>query len=167
MKLSDLANATKYIPIELTVGESPLKLEIRLPLKAEVEAIRVAYSTPDASKVDDEYKRLSDPVKAVLTQLRASGDDTPSDSLGIKEEDDDTWVRGSDGVQVSLKTVARFNVSTQIKTQLLFALIKREEGEAEPTYDDIVAQLPESVVKAIVAGIEEAIHPSYEVTRKK
>lgn len=167
MKLSDLASALKYIPIKLDIGDSALDIQIRLPLKAEIEAIRSAYSTPDELKIEDEYQRLSSPVLTVLAELESKAEDGLAESIGVIKEENDTRVRGSDGQFVSLRTVAKYNVSNQIKTQLLFALIKREEGEEEPTYESIVEQLPESVVRAIVEGIEEAIHPSYEVARKK
>lgn len=167
MKLADLAKATRYIPIELEVAGQPLKIEIKLPLKAEIEAIRLAYSTPDERLVDEEYNHLSEPILAVLAQLKESGDESPAEALGISQEGNDTYVKNSEGVKVSLRTVAKHNVSNQIKTQLLFSLIKRDEGEPEPTYEDILEQLPESVARVIMAAIEEAIHPTYEAIRKK
>lgn len=154
---------TKLKTIHIDLDEVKFDLKVRIPLKKEMEAITAKILSPDEARVDKIFKRLAEPM---IKALEEGGEDFVK-ALNDKKQvitktDDDLIVDGT-----SVRQVANFSAIEENKVEQYFHLLVSETGEPiTETYEQIVEEFPEFVIREIVAEIDKAIKPDYKTVKK-
>lgn len=149
--------------ITVDLGEVKFDLRVRVPLKKQMEEITARILTPSNEKVDQIYERLSAPMRKTL----AEGGEEFVKALNEKKQniiltDDDLIIDGT-----SVRQVAQLQAMDEQKVEEYFHLLISETNEpVTETYEQIVAEFPEFVVKEIVSAIQGAVAPDYRTTKK-
>lgn len=150
--------APKYKTITIPTGDGEVKLEVRMPLKAEVDAIASRISNPDPARVEAKYQELIEPIASVAL----STDPEVLKLADIVVQDSDYIVKGS-----SVRIVSHASVMSEVRIEEYIALIRGEQDDEEPsTYDELVAELPEEFIRLLADKVESVIYPTYETARK-
>jgi hypothetical protein len=149
--------------ITIDVGSTKFDLKVRIPLKAEMEALLERVSAPSEARVDAIYKRLSKPV---LDSIKEGGENFLSALNSEKEMlrilDNDVILDGN-----SIRQVAQFNAIMETRVEEYFHLLQSELGDSiDETYEQIAGEFPEPIIKQIVEAIEGAIRPDYKTAKK-
>ena len=154
---------TKLKTIHIDLEEVKFDLKVRVPLKKEMEEITAKILTPDQARVEKIFKRLTEPM---VKALEEGGEDFVK-ALNDKKQtliktDDDLIVDGT-----SVKQVANFSAIEENKVEQYFHLLVSETGEpVNETYEQIIEEFPEFVIREIVAEIDKAIKPDYKTVKK-
>ena len=154
---------TKLKTIHIDLDEVKFDLKVRVPLKKEMETITATILSPDQARVDKIFNRLAEPrIKA----LEEGGEDfvkaLNEKKQTITKTDDDLIVDGP-----SVRQVANFSAIEENKVEQYFHLLVSETGEPiTETYEQIVEEFPEFVIREIVAEIDKAIKPDYKTVKK-
>lgn len=154
---------TKLKTIHIDLEEVKFDLKVRVPLKKEMEEITAKILTPDQKRVDKIFKRLTDPM---IKALDEGGEDFVK-ALNDKKQtlvktDDDLIVDGT-----SVRQVANFSAIEENKVEQYFHLLVSETGEpVNESYEQIIEEFPEFVIREIVAEIDKAIKPDYKTVKK-
>lgn len=160
---SQVRDQVKIKKIEITVGSVIFNLRVRVPLKREMEQIIDRISNPSPDLVEQIYERLSKPLRETITEggnefLEVLNKDKPV----ITVLDDDIILDGN-----SVKQVATFTAMWETKVQEFFHLLQSESGEPiNETYEQILEEFPEAVIRQIVEDIESAVKPDYKTAKK-
>jgi BMFP domain-containing protein YqiC len=154
---------TKLKTIHIDLEEVKFDLKVRVPLKKEMETITATILSPDQARVDKIFKRLSDPMIKAMEEggeefVKAINDKKQT----LTKTDDDLIVDGT-----SVRQVANFSAIEENKVEQYFHLLVSETGEPiTETYEQIVEEFPEFVIREIVAEIDKAIKPDYKTVKK-
>lgn len=154
---------TKLKTIHIDLEEVKFDLKVRVPLKKEMEEITAKILTPDQARVEKIFKRLTEPM---VKALEEGGEDFVK-ALNDKKQtliktDDDLIVDGT-----SVRQVANFSAIEENKVEQYFHLLVSETGEpVNETYEQIIEEFPEFVIREIVAEIDKAIKPDYKTVKK-
>ncbi len=149
--------------ITIDLGEVKFDLRLRVPLKKQMEELTARVLTPSPERVEEIYQRLSAPMRQTITD----GGDEFLKALNEKKQavivtDDDLVIDGT-----SVRQVAQLQAMDEIKVEEYFHLLISETNEpVTETYEQIIAEFPEFVVKEIVDAIQGAIAPDYRTTKK-
>ena len=149
--------------ITVDLGEIRFDLRVRVPLKKQMEEITARILTPTPEKVEAMYQKLSAPMRQTITE---GGEDFLT-ALNEKKQtvvmtDDDLIFDGT-----SLRQIAQLQAMEEQKVEEYFHLLTSETNEpVTETYEQIVAEFPEFVVKEIVSAIQGAVAPDYRTTKK-
>ena len=148
----------KSIPME--IGQAKFTLKVRIPLKKEMEEIIDSISNPPAERIEAVYNRFSKPI---LDTLQDGGDelqDTVKQVITVL--DNDIIVDGN-----SVRNVSRFSAMWEIKVEKFFSLLQSEtDTPVNETYQQIVDEFPEQVIRQIVEEVEAAVKPDYKTSKK-
>ena len=148
----------KSIPME--IGQAKFTLKVRIPLKKEMEEIIESISNPPAERIEAVYNRFSKPI---LDTLQDGGDelqDTVKQVITVL--DNDIIVDGN-----SVRNVSRFSAMWEIKVEKFFSLLQSEtDTPVNETYQQIVDEFPEQVIRQIVEEVEAAVKPDYKTSKK-
>lgn len=152
---------TKKITIEL--GEVKFNLNVRIPLKREMEELTEKITNPSVEKVNEIYTRLTKSLKASLDE---GGEDfikaINSEKETIKVSEDDIVLDGT-----SMKQVASMTAIWENQVEEFFHLLISDNGEAiTETFAEISEEFPEQIIKEIVSQIDQAIRPDYKTAKK-
>lgn len=153
----------KVRTIHIDLENVKFDLKVRIPLKKEIEEITQRIVTPQKEKVDAIFDQLAAPI---LKTLNEGGEDFEkalnANANMITKTEDDLIVQGN-----SVRNIAQFSAIDRQRVEEYFALLVSETGEAvTESYDQIVAEFPEFVVKEIVQAIDSAIKPDYKTVKK-
>lgn len=154
---------TKLKTIHIDLEEVKFDLKVRVPLKKEMEEITAKILTPDQARVEKIFKRLTEPMVKALEE----GGEEFVKALNDKKQtliktDDDLIVDGT-----SVRQVANFSAIEENKVEQYFHLLVSETGEpVNETYEQIIEEFPEFVIREIVAEIDKAIKPDYKTVKK-
>jgi BMFP domain-containing protein YqiC len=154
---------TKLKTIHIDLEEVKFDLKVRVPLKKEMETITATILSPDQKRVDKIFKRLADPMIKAMEEggeefVKAINDKKQT----LTKTDDDLIVDGT-----SVRQVANFSAIEENKVEQYFHLLVSETGEPiTETYEQIVEEFPEFVIREIVAEIDKAIKPDYKTVKK-
>ena len=154
---------TKLKTIHIDLEEVKFDLKVRVPLKKEMEEITAKILTPDQARVEKIFKRLTEPMVKALEE----GSEEFVKALNDKKQtliktDDDLIVDGT-----SVRQVANFSAIEENKVEQYFHLLVSETGEpVNETYEQIIEEFPEFVIREIVAEIDKAIKPDYKTVKK-
>lgn len=149
--------------ITIDLGEVKFDLRLRVPLKKQMEELTARVLSPSPERVEEIYQRLSAPMRQTITD----GGDEFLKALNEKKQavivtDDDLVIDGT-----SVRQVAQLQAMDEIKVEEYFHLLISETNEpVTETYEQIIAEFPEFVVKEIVDAIQGAIAPDYRTTKK-
>ena len=149
--------------ITIDLGEVKFDLRLRVPLKKQMEELTARVLTPSPERVEEIYQRLSAPMRQTI----AEGGDEFLKALNDKKQavivtDDDLVIDGT-----SVRQVAQLQAMDEIKVEEYFHLLISETNEpVTESYEQIIAEFPEFVVKEIVDAIQGAIAPDYRTTKK-
>jgi hypothetical protein len=154
---------TKLKTIHIDLEEVKFDLKVRVPLKKEMETITATILSPDQARVDKIFKRLADPM---IKAMDEGGEDfvkaINEKKQTLTKTDDDLIVDGT-----SVRQVANFSAIEENKVEQYFHLLVSETGEPiTETYEQIVEEFPEFVIREIVAEIDKAIKPDYKTVKK-
>jgi len=154
---------TKLKTIHIDLEEVKFDLKVRVPLKKEMETITATILSPDEARVNKIFKRLAEPM---IKALEDGGEDfvkaLNEKKQTITKTDDDLIVDGT-----SVRQVANFSAIEENKVEQYFHLLVSETGEPiTETYEQIVEEFPEFVIREIVAEIDKAIKPDYKTVKK-
>lgn len=148
---------------KVTFDDAQFDLKVRIPLKHEMEAISERIQTPNAEVVEKIYKAFSTPLLATL-------EDAGETFLTALNEGEQKIVVANDDVIVngtSMRQVAAMTAMWQTRVEQYFHLLQSDSGEPiTESFNEIMAEFPEQVVKLIVDGIENAIKPDYQNAKK-
>jgi len=149
--------------ITIEIGTTKFDLKVRIPLKAEMEAMLERISAPTEDRVEAVYQRLAKPV---LDSIKEGGEDFISALNSEKEMvrilDNDVVLDGN-----SIRQVAQFTAITENRVEEYFHLLQSEVGDPiDETYEQIAAEFPEPIIKQIMDSIESAIRPDYKNAKK-
>jgi hypothetical protein len=153
----------KIKKIAVTVGSVAFNLNVRVPLKREMEQMLERISNPNTETIEQVYQRMSKPLRESIAE---GGDDflevLNKDKQVMTILDDDIILDGN-----SVKQVATFTAMWETKVQEFFQLLQSESGEPiNETYEQIAEEFPESVIRQIVEDIESAVKPDYKTAKK-
>jgi hypothetical protein len=154
---------TKLKTIHIDLEEVKFDLKVRVPLKKEMETITATILSPDQARVDKIFKRLADPMIKAMEEggeefVKAINDKKQT----LTKTNDDLIVDGT-----SVRQVANFSAIEENKVEQYFHLLVSETGEPiTETYEQIVEEFPEFVIREIVAEIDKAIKPDYKTVKK-
>lgn len=153
----------KIRTINIDLENVKFDLRVRIPLKKEMEEITRRIVSPDAELVEKIYEQLAAPIRKTLEE---GGEDFVSalnkEKPLVEVLENDLVVQGN-----SVRNIAQFSAIDQTRTTEYFHLLISENGEpVTETYDDIIAEFPEFVIKEIVQTIEAAIKPDYKTVKK-
>jgi hypothetical protein len=149
--------------IKVSLGDVTLDLRVRIPLKKEIEDINAKIMIPNPEKVQAIYEKFSKPMLDTIKE----GGDKFLEALNEKKQTievltDDLIVDGT-----SLKQVASYQAIEETRIEEYFHLLVSEIDEPiTETYDEIMAEFPEFVVREIMNEIQGAIHPDYSTAKK-
>lgn len=149
--------------ITIDLGEVKFDLRLRVPLKKQMEELTARILSPNSERVEQIYQRLSAPMRQTITEggeefLKALNDKKQT----IVVTDDDLVIDGT-----SVRQVAQLQAMDELKVEEYFHLLISETNEpVTETYEQIIAEFPEFVVKEIVDAIQGAIAPDYRTTKK-
>lgn len=160
---SQVRDQVKIKKIEITVGNVIFNLQVRVPLKREMEQMLEKISNPSPELIEQIYERMSKPLRESIAE---GGDDfievLNKDKQVITVLEDDIILDGN-----SVKQVATFTAMWETKVQEFFYLLQSESGEPiNETYEQIAEEFPESVIRQIVEDIESAVKPDYKSAKK-
>lgn len=152
---------TRTIHIDLEGVKFDLK--VRVPLKKEIEEITQRIVAPPKEKVDAIFNNLAAPILKTLDEGGEGFEKAlNAENNMITRTEDDLIVQGN-----SVRNIAQFSAIERQRVEEYFALLVSETGEAvNETYDQIVAEFPEFVVKEITQAIDSAIKPDYKTVKK-
>lgn len=146
--------------ITIDLGETKFDLRVKVPLKRQIEEINNRIFSPSAERVEMTYQRLSAPIRKTLQECGEDFVKALGESIVFK--DNDLIVDGT-----SLNQIAQMQAMEELKVEEYFHLLVSETEETvNETYEQITEQLPEFVVKEIVAAIQGAIAPDYKSIKK-
>jgi hypothetical protein len=171
MKLSSklgqsLGLATKNLAIkkiQVSIGETSFELKVKIPLKKEIEDINAKILTPDPAKVEAIYQKITKPLMETIKD----GGEKFLEALNEKKQtitvlEDDLIVDGN-----SLKQIASYQAIDEARIEEYFHLLISEIDEPiTESYDEIMQEFPEFVVREILNQIQAAIHPDYSTAKK-
>lgn len=149
--------------ITVDLGEVRFDLRVRVPLKKQMEEMNARILAPSPERVEAIYQQISAPMRQTL----AEGGEEFIKALNERKQtvvltDDDLVIDGT-----SLRQVAQLQAMEEQKVEEYFHLLLSETNEAvTETYEEIVAEFPEFVVKEIVSAIQGAVNPDYKTTKK-
>ena len=160
---SQVRDQVKIKKISVTVGSVAFVLNVRVPLKREMEQMLERISNPSTETIEQVYQRMSKPLRESIAE---GGDDflevLNKDKQVMTILDDDIILDGN-----SVKQVATFTAMWETKVQEFFQLLQSESGEPiNETYEQIAEEFPESVIRQIVEDIESAVKPDYKTAKK-
>lgn len=152
---------TKKITVEL--GEVKFSLNVRIPLKREMELLTEKVTNPNSEKVQEIYLKLT---KSLKSSLDDGGEDfvkaINSEKETIKVTDDDIILDGT-----SMRQVATMTAVWESQVEEFFHLLISDNGEPiTESFDEISEEFPEQVIKEIVTQIDQAIRPDYKTAKK-
>ena len=136
--------------ITIDLGEVKFDLRLRVPLKKQMEELTARVLSPSPERVEEIYQRLSAPMRQTITE----GGDEFLKALNDKRQtvvvtDDDLVIDGT-----SVRQIAQLQAMDEIKVEEYFHLLISETNEpVTETYEQIIAEFPEFVVKEIVDAI--------------
>lgn len=149
--------------ITIDLGEVRFDLRVRVPLKKEVEAMNAKILSPAKDKVDEVFKRLTEPMRKTIEEggegfLKALNENKQS----VVMTDDDLIVDGT-----SLRQVSQYQAIEETRVEEYFHLLVSEIGGAiTESYDEISDEFPDFVIKEIVQAIQATIAPDYKSAKK-
>lgn len=149
--------------IQVSIGESSFELKVKIPLKKEIEEINAKILSPDPVKVEAIYQRITKP----LLETIKDGGEKFLEALNEKKQtitvlDDDLIVDGN-----SLKQIASYQAIDETRIEEYFHLLISEIDEPiTESYEEIMEEFPEFVVREILTQIQNAIHPDYSTAKK-
>ena len=161
--IQQLSDELPIRKITIDLGEVKFDLRLRVPLKKQMEELTARILSPDSERVEQIYQTLSAPMRQTITE----GGDEFLKALNEKKQtilvkDDDLVIDGT-----SVRQVAQLQAMEQLKVEEYFHLLISETNEpVTETYEQIIAEFPEFVVKEIVDSIQAAIAPDYRTTKK-
>lgn len=149
--------------IKIDLGEVKFDLKVRVPLKKDMEAMNARILTPPVEKVNAVYENMASPLRKTLEE---GGEEfmaaLKDQGKGIELLENDLIVDGT-----SLRQVASFTAIEEQRVEEYFHLLVSETGEpVTESYDQIVAEFPDFVIKEIVAAIQGVIAPDYKTAKK-
>lgn len=127
--------------------------KVRIPLVSESDVIYKKIMEPDAARVDEIYKQMSEPL--IKFQSEATDE--------FEFKDDDVIVQGR-----SLKEAAKIKAQTEARiVEYIKLLVPEMEGASleDLTYADVESEWPLNVQLALCEKIGEVISPSYKENR--
>jgi hypothetical protein len=128
-----------------------------------MDALTIAITEPEPHQIEEIYARLAAPLRKTLEDadegfLEALNKD--GDKLRLT--DNDVIVDGT-----SVRHIAKMTAIWQTQVEKYFALLKSATGEPiTESYEEIAEEFPETVIREIVAKIDEAIKPNYKESKK-
>ena len=153
----------KFRTVRVEFDDASFDVQVRIPLKHEMEAISERIQNPSAEHIEKIYKRFSAPL---LQTVKEGGDDF----LKALNEGDQKIIISDDDVVVggtSMRQVALMTAMSEVRTQEYFRLLQSETGEPiTESFEEITAEFPEQVVKLMVEAIDNAIKPDYQKAKK-
>ena len=153
----------KTIHIEIEEQDIKFELKVRIPLKAEIEEITNRIMNPDESKIDKFYKEYTAELEKTIEE---NGEEflnaINSEKAILVKTDNDIIVDGN-----SLRQFAKLTIMDRTRVEEYFHLLKSEiDSPVNETYEQIIEELPEAIVKLITSKIEDAIKPDYNAIKK-
>ena len=153
----------KTIHIEIEEEEIKFDLKIRVPLKAEIEEITNRIMNPDTNRIDEFYKEYT-------AELEKTIEENGEEFLSAINSEKAVLVRTNDDIIVdgnSLRHFARLSIMERVRIEEYFHLLQSETGApVNESYEQIIEEFPEAIVKLIASKIEEALKPDYNATKK-
>ena len=148
----------KYKKITVDLGTQLLELEVRVPLRAENEALTRRVSIPSDEAVDAQYKVLTGGLNF----------DDPDFTKVIEATKTFKVVDGEIFYQdTNCKILAWQIACYQMQVEEYFKLLKSATGEpVSETYEEISSEFTDEQIKNFVAAIADAIHPKVEDIKK-
>ena len=153
----------KIKSIKCQIGEAEFTLRVRIPIKREMEAITESITNPDPDRIEATFNRLAEPIKKAV----ADGGEELVNLLNTNKEkivitEADVILDGT-----SVRQTAHLMAMWEIKVEQMFHLLQSETGEPiNESYEQIIEEFPESVIKMLVDEIEQTIKPDYRSAKK-
>lgn len=148
----------KYKKISVDLGTQILELEVRVPLRLEMDEINRKVAMPSTEATDAQYKLLTkdldfdDPELAKV--IEATGT--------FKMVDGEVSYDGK-----SVKLLAWQLASYQTQIEEYFALIKSASGEPiTESYAEIAGEFTDEQIRNFVGAIQKAIYPQVDDVKK-
>lgn len=161
-----LQQVTDDLPIRkitIDLDEVKFDLRVRVPLKKQMEEINARILSPTPEKVEAVYQRLSAPMRQTIAEGGEEFMKALNDSKQIVSVTDNDLV--IDGT--SVRQIAQLQAMEEQKVEEYFHLLVSETGMVvDETYEQIIAEFPEFVVKEIVSAIQGAVAPDYKSVKK-
>lgn len=160
---ANVADKVKVKVVHIKTDEAEFDLRIKIPLKAEFETIMTEILTPNEERVNEIYEKSAKPFQEQIDKGGQEFLDTiNNDKDYIVVKDNDLIVDGN-----SIRQYAMLTAMSEKKIERYFQLIISDtDVPVNETYQEIMAQLPEEVVKIILDEIEKAIRPNYDSVKK-
>ena len=131
-----------------------------IPLKKEMEKINNRILEPSQDRIDAAYIKLTEPI---LKVAKEGGDEFMSavdNKLTIL--DNDIILDGK-----SMRQIANFVAIDEAKVEEYFHLLISDTGEPiNESYEEIIEEFPEFVIKEIISVIDSALKPDYKTVKK-
>jgi hypothetical protein len=143
-------NKNKLFTRKFDLGGHTFK--VRIPYVHESDEIYKRINEPDATRIEDAYKQITEPLMAFK--------DTDA---GFVFTDDDVQIEGR-----SMREAAKQKIQVEIKiTEFIKLLVPEQDGASldDLTYQEIEAEFPMAVQMQLVEKITEAISPTYKETK--
>lgn len=153
----------KFKTVNVKFEDAEFALKVRIPLKAEMEAITERIQNPSKDAIEAIYNQYAQPVLATIKEAGDGFIDALNET-GKKMEvlDDDVVVDGT-----SVRQVAYVSAMWQAKVEEYFHLLQSDTGEPiTESYEEITAEFPEQVIRLIVDEIDAALKPDYSAAKK-
>ena len=158
-----IRSAARLKTIHVLLNDITFDLQVRVPVKREMEVLTAAITDPDVQRVNAIYETLSAPLIKTLDEAELGFIDAlNADSDKIKVTDNDLIVDGN-----SVRLLAKMTVIWQMQVEKYFSLLVSATGEPiTESFEEIAEEFPEAIIKEIVSKIDEAIRPSYKEAKK-
>ena len=148
----------KYKKISVDLGTQLLELEVRVPLRAELDAINRRVAIPSEEAKDKQYALLTKDLDFNDPDFAQALEATSTFSM----KDGEIYYEDK-----SVKVLAWQLASYHTQIEQYFSLIKSATGEPiTETYEDISNEFTEEQIRNFMEAITKAIHPEVADVKK-
>ena len=160
---SNVKEKIKFRKIIIKYDDYEFDLTVRIPLKHEMEDLIADISLPNETRAKELFEKYANPIRKSVEE---GGEDFLSVVNKEKEyiviNDDDIILDGN-----SVKQVANLTSMWEKKVVRYFHLLKSEtDVPIDETFEQIVEEFSEPIVKLIVDERDKAIKPDYNTVKK-
>lgn len=151
----------KYKTIEVQLGNQVLTIDVRVPLKGELEELNRLGLAPTQERLDAIKNSFTKDLKESFT---------PELAKALRDADSDLLFDDQGGITYkgeNLDNLAFQLACWHVKVEQYFSLLKSATGEPiNESYEEIAAEFTEEQIRNFVQAIHEAISPSADSVKK-
>ena len=151
---------SKFKKIKVDLGVTELELEVRVPLRTELDQLQASILAPDPARVDVVYARLT---KDLIDTV------TPEIAQALSEANTDLQVSGDKVTYqgVDVKQTAMQLASWEIQVEKYFSLIKSAVGEPiNESFEQINNEFTTEQITSFIKAIQVALYPPIDEVKK-